>query len=264
MSPSPTVLRTDVPSSPISADLPCSKPKGQSPSSRKLLRALTFTQLSSGVVFSSFLLIHLIPPALVAITGDDGIGSGFLTLGRVYYQGGPEPLIIYTSLTAHVVSSIILRAFYPKTLPSPRSPHSVSGFALVPLIITHLLTHRLIPSSTSNKLINALSPAELDLSFVTHTLTRYPISSSLAYIGLTFFGVWHSVGGLIITGRKAGLIKIREGGTKYWRKITSMSTWGVLGLVGLGCWRLRGSWVSIGMGKRIDEVYRVAYGLIGL
>lgn len=44
----------------------------------KVLRVLTFAQHASGVLFSTFLLVHLIPPAIVAVTGDESSGSAFM------------------------------------------------------------------------------------------------------------------------------------------------------------------------------------------
>jgi hypothetical protein len=48
----------------------------------KILRVLTFTQHASGVLFSTFLLVHLIPPAIVAVTGDESSGSAFMVSMR--------------------------------------------------------------------------------------------------------------------------------------------------------------------------------------
>jgi hypothetical protein len=49
------------------------------PSTRgRYLRLLTNAQLGSGLVFSSFLLVHVIPPVLIAVTGEERAGSAFM------------------------------------------------------------------------------------------------------------------------------------------------------------------------------------------
>ena len=51
-------------------------------SKRSFLTFLTRAQRTSGLVFSSFLLVHAIPPLVVAVTGNEQSGSGFMLVSR--------------------------------------------------------------------------------------------------------------------------------------------------------------------------------------
>lgn len=76
------------------------------------LRLLKLTQSASALTFSSFLLLHLSAPAIGALapsTKVESIASGFMVLGRVYYQESLESIIIWSSLSVHVTSGILGR-----------------------------------------------------------------------------------------------------------------------------------------------------------
>lgn len=61
---------------------------------RSYLSALVQTQQTTGLVFSSFLFLHLLPPSIVAITGNESSGSGFMVV-----RLPPSPhLILYPRL----------------------------------------------------------------------------------------------------------------------------------------------------------------------
>lgn len=57
---------------------PLSVPRSGLITKGHFLRLLTNAQLGSGLVFSTFLVCHLLPPALIAITGEERAGSSFM------------------------------------------------------------------------------------------------------------------------------------------------------------------------------------------
>lgn len=75
------------------------------------------------------------------------------------------------------------------------STHSLMGMALVPLVIPHLMMHRLIPAEAAPP-ISALSPSEFGFEFVAHAVATRPWMAA-GYIALTAVGLYHaSVGSM--------------------------------------------------------------------
>lgn len=126
-------------------------------------------------------------------------------LGRVYYQSPlGEPIVVYGSLVVHLLSSTVKRLLSPSPLSLvARSSHALAGWALVLPLTYHVLTHRLGPASPRSP-INALSPAELDYSFVAGAIDLYPLGSRLAYGALGGLALWHALGGLAIVRHRWG------------------------------------------------------------
>lgn len=294
-----------LPTSSSAEEFPTPWPSPSNPhTGRSFLRFLTLSQRTSGVVFSTFLAVHLIPPTIVALTGSESSGSGFmlvsllvlslrsqrpkrdkhersslhlllppslfLQLSRVAYQHPLlEPLLIYSSVGVHLLSSILRRQLYPRSLcPKPTS-HSISGFLLTPLLVLHVAVHRILPSS-SRPPISSLSPSELDLSYVGYAVRSWPWSSAVTYGALTALAVWHVVGGLVLVGRSLGwgakrAALFEEKGntaTKKSRRVswrTSLTAL-VTTVSAVALFRLsRDAFVSKAMGARIEAVHRLVF-----
>ncbi|PWN20128.1 hypothetical protein BCV69DRAFT_220550 [Microstroma glucosiphilum] len=84
------------------------------------------------------------------------------------------------------------------------SSHTLSAYALLPLLLSHLTLHRLRPLSSSYP-INSLSPSELDYSFVHFGATLYPHLYTTSMVALTAVAAYHVAGGAGIIGRRWGL-----------------------------------------------------------
>ncbi|KDE02926.1 hypothetical protein MVLG_06551 [Microbotryum lychnidis-dioicae p1A1 Lamole] len=80
------------------------------------VRMLQLVQRVSAGIFSTFLIVHLSAPVIAAITitGDaEQQASGFMLVGREWYQGGgykKEGVIVWSSVAVHVLSGIAARA----------------------------------------------------------------------------------------------------------------------------------------------------------
>lgn len=114
-----------------------------------------------------------------------------MILGRELYQSpiGEKSLLAAGSL--HISSGILKRIIASKrrnwTLPSWKSLswHSISGIALVPLVVAHAGTHRWYPAYMS------LSPAFIDYGFVVRALQKQPVLSYLGYASILVAGAYH-------------------------------------------------------------------------
>lgn len=110
---------------------------------------------------------------------------------------------MYGSLVVHVGASIAKRLLSRSPWQGLRSSHSLSGFLLVPPVLTHLLTHRVGPASSAPP-IHALSPAEMDYTFAAAALAAWPALTTVTYGALVGLGLWHALGGLAIVRRRWG------------------------------------------------------------
>lgn len=111
-----------------------------------------------------------------------------------------EPILVYIPLTIHLLSSLSRRLLLststslPKSIRFPTLPHQTLAYPLVFLLIPHIITHRLIPSSSAPP-IRELSPSELGWEFVGYNLRSW--GAWIAYLGLVGAGAWHAlVGGM--------------------------------------------------------------------
>ena len=203
---------------------------------RSFLTFLARAQRTSGLVFSSFLLVHAIPPTIVAITGKEHSGNAFMLVSRphtlnpfsteqtcltlpisytlvqllrvAYQHPVIEPVLIYLPLSIHILASAVRRVMYPRSHPAKLNSHSITGFLLTPLALLHILVHRIVPASAKPP-ISSLSPSELDLSYVGHAVATWPYVSTVTYGALVALGVWHAVGGLAIVSRRSGWAKAK-------------------------------------------------------
>lgn len=72
-----------------------------------MIKVLNLSQSISALTFSSFLLLHLTAPIMASFAPRnkaESLASGFMVLGRVYYQEKLENIIVWGSLTVHVFS----------------------------------------------------------------------------------------------------------------------------------------------------------------
>lgn len=80
--------------------------------SQSIIRVLNLSQSLSALSFSSFLLLHLSAPIMATLAPRnkaESFASGFMVLGRVYYQEGLENVIIWGSLAVHISSGVVNR-----------------------------------------------------------------------------------------------------------------------------------------------------------
>lgn len=252
---------------------------------------LTTAQRASAVTFSSFLVVHLSSP-LAAALGGEHLASEIQVLGRVWYQGGlKEVVIVWASLGVHVVSGVVRRAWRirnqivrrreleraakqaegdpsaPEIASShyrkeaarrnwrtylPRNLNTLTGYLLVPLVVSHSLTHRILPSRTTATGATAISPAFLSFAYVSRNLVLHPFSATLAYAALALMGTYHAAtGARVIASGGMKRAALRESGQRgAW--IAGVTALG-LGLVRLG---RDGKDVPLFLIKRYDAVLK--------
>jgi hypothetical protein len=113
-------------------------------------------------------------------------------IAREYYLP-LEPLLIYLPIIVHISSSLLKRlylTYLTRRLPQ-LSTHLIAGYALVPLLLPHIVTHRLAPSSSAAPIAN-LSPSELGYEYVGGNLQQWPVWSGVTYLALVGVGVLHA------------------------------------------------------------------------
>lgn len=110
-------------------------------------------------------------------------------IAREYYFP-LEPLVIYAPIGIHLASSLSKRLYltYYTRRPPPRTLHISSGYLLIPFVLPHILTHRIIPSFNTSA-IRALSPSELNYDFVGWNLGSW--GAWATYLALAGVGALH-------------------------------------------------------------------------
>lgn len=216
---------------------------------RTLLRATTAVQSISALSFSAFLVLHLAAPLGAAVGLD---ASQIMLLTREYYQTAAlEPILVWGSLVAHVLSSFVRRTLLGGPWSIRRvSWHSITGYLLVPLVAAHAWTHRILPAK------RGISPSLLSYQYVSYSLLKYPITSWIAYGVITLASGYHAVSGfrcIVSRGRKAAVLRQSMSGLA--------GSAALVGGVGLGLVRLasEGSDVPLWLGKRYLQVLQEAY-----
>ncbi|KAF3480985.1 uncharacterized protein GIQ15_06332 [Arthroderma uncinatum] len=241
-----------------------------------------------------FLGLHFTNTALIPLaTRSVPESETFLLLTRPIYQApGLEPLIVYLPILAHVTSGLVLRylrqsrrarqfgaetreqrkAF--RSTAKPPSVQAILGYAMVPLVGSHILVNRLVPLYVDG------GSSGVGLGYVAHGIARSPWLMGIWYAALTGVGVWHFVGGwawwfgwreVLVTkkaasgrlpGANGGYLGSEKGAELYQRK--KRRRWIVNGvsLVGTALWLAGGLGVigtgGLGMGweaKGWDAVY---------
>ncbi|KAL1410749.1 hypothetical protein Q8F55_001691 [Vanrija albida] len=250
---------------------PPAAPAPRPPASGTLLRVLTHTQNASAAVFGVFLGVHLAAPLAAAVGGLSG-ADGAMLIGREYYLP-LEPIAVFAPLGLHVAASIARRALLAaRSGPRRLSTQQYLGYALIPLVFPHVLLHRIIPSEDAAP-ISALSPSEFGFEFVANAVATRPWMTA-GYVALTGVALWHTlVGGMKVVGwarrlagRRGGDGEVAGAGAAprvvgKRRRIGLRGIVGVLvGLVGLGLWRLGGesAGLSTAVVRRYDALYAAA------
>lgn len=193
-------------------------------------------------------------------------------LAREYYLP-LEPLVIYAPIGIHLLSSLSKRIYltYFTRRPPPTTMHISSGYLLIPFLLPHILTHRIIPS-LDHPAIRALSPSELGYEFVGWNLGW--VGSWATYLVLAGVGLVHwGIGGMKIVSwakrKRAGTIEAANLDKQAEQTRASIPKRrriglrgiliGTMGLIAIGLARIwsdsRGS-VSSAMARRYEEVYR--------
>ncbi|WVQ78827.1 hypothetical protein IAT38_000918 [Cryptococcus sp. DSM 104549] len=166
------------------------------PSRGQVLRALTLTQNTSALAFSVFLVPHLASPLVAAVGGLDGAEKTMMIARDLYLP--LEPALVYLPLGIHLFSSLARRTLFatnpslPPSVRYPRQIHQLLAYPLTLLVVSHVYTHRLIPSSLEPP-ISGLSPSEMGWEFVGYNLAHWTAWG--CYLGLVGAGVWHAVVG---------------------------------------------------------------------
>lgn len=88
---------------------PRAAPADPLPYLRPLIRSTTLLQTLSAGTFASFLVVHLAAP-LSAIVGGEEAASGFMLIGREWYQGNWSEWIVVGSGVVHVLAGVGGRA----------------------------------------------------------------------------------------------------------------------------------------------------------
>ncbi|CAD6579354.1 MAG: hypothetical protein TREMPRED_002454 [Tremellales sp. Tagirdzhanova-0007] len=230
-------------------------------------RVLTASQNTSALVFSVFFGLHLASPLAASVFGGSGADKTMM-IAREYYLP-LEPLLVYAPLAIHLTSSLSKRAIlaYRTGRLPPRTSHIIAGYALIPLVLPHILIHRIIPQSSDYPISN-LSPSELGFDFVAWSVRQWPGWSAVGYLGLVGVGTWHAGVGIMkvvtwLRGWRSGIQKIGVEG-KQKRSVPKRRKIGLRGslaallaVVGVSLVRLHGEGkgVSTVMAKRYEAVY---------
>ncbi|TIA93131.1 hypothetical protein E3P99_00272 [Wallemia hederae] len=169
---------------------------------QRLNKRLARVQTYSGIAFGSFALLHSVPTILAA-GGGVGIVDDIVMISRTLYHAPYAELVwVAGSAGVHVLASVIRRlvqrriSFYSESKPAALTAQQKSGYALIPLLLAHSLSHRVIPSFYTPP-ISALSPSELSYAhFVAYAARSRPYLSTAAYTTLAGLSVYHAITGL--------------------------------------------------------------------
>ena len=179
--------------------------------------------------------------------------------------------MIYAPIGIHILSSLSKRLYltYYTRKPPPTTLHISSGYLLIPFILPHILTHRILPS-LDHPAIRALSPSEIGYEFVGWNLgsvTAWGTYLALAGLGLVHWGIGSMKVVSCMKRRRGGdvvnLDKQAEQTRASIPKRRRIGLRGILigtmGLITIGLARIwsesKGSISSV-MAKRYEAVYR--------
>lgn len=182
-----------------------------------------------------------------------------------------EPVLIYIPLALHLLSSTLKRAFltYRTRRRPPMTIHLITGWLLVPFVLPHIVTHRLLPQSPHPP-ISSLSPSELNFEFVSYALYSRPLLSTVAYLGLVGLAVPHAVLGSmkivswirrLRAGDRTEAVRETPRRTDIPRKRKRTALYALnalLGVVAIGLGRLYSEGEHVGpfMAKRYEAIFR--------
>ncbi len=78
----------------------------------------------------------------------------------------------------------------------PLSSQQLTGLLLAPFLAQHAYVNRIVPASARAPIAH-LSPSELDYTYVSHALARWPAITAGLYAALIGAASWHAVGGAV-------------------------------------------------------------------
>jgi hypothetical protein len=169
---------------------------------------LRFTQATSGLLFSSFSLLHFGGHLFSNISLK--LGQDALLLNRrLFHHPVYEIGIIGGSLLLHAGSSILLmmhrksNQMYPRREIIHTQLHRYSGYGLMAMMVPHITAGRLLPLWILD------DPSIIDLTLITNTLWKYPVIFHVYYVILGTFGMYHSLYGINLSLRYFNLTNSR-------------------------------------------------------
>ncbi|SJL04965.1 uncharacterized protein ARMOST_08336 [Armillaria ostoyae] len=165
---------------------------------RAVIPYLTKIAHGSSPFITTFLLIHLTPPALANL-GGSSLSSQSMLLGREYYQTSfGEKYLVLAPIAIHALSAFLKRVLSgPKNPPRPPSSLlTTTGYATMWLLLpVHFLVHRRLPTTPAPPILE-VGPSELDYEFVKVGLQTWPWRSALLYGGLVICVSLHMADGM--------------------------------------------------------------------
>lgn len=168
----------------------------------RALRVLTAAQTGSAMTLGALLIVHLAMPVAAAVGPSPETANETMLLGREVYQRAlTEPLMVWGALGTHVISSMLRRALLSVRSGSARSwkawlaslwPRGwrsadwqvAAAYVLAPVLLIHVSANRLAPMMEAAP-VRGLSPAELDLSYVSYGL----VHRGLRVVSWTTYGL---------------------------------------------------------------------------
>lgn len=185
----------------------------------KLNNRLRHVQTYSGVAFGSFALLHSVPALLATAGALDAIDDIVMIERCAYHFPYVEVTWVFGSVTLHVLAGVARRLVLRTLSRSETTQKQLytsnaqqkAGFALIPLLISHTLLNRIIPSTTAPP-INSLSPSELSYShyvgYLLNTGAVMKFVSGFSLISLSAITTYHGISGLR-RGKKGGKVALK-------------------------------------------------------
>jgi len=163
-------------------------PKPDAARERRLIRI----QAISGLVFLSFLAIHLVNTMLAA--AGEGAYDGFQRATRLVYQFPLIELGVLGALGVHVVVGVLRIAHRRKHEKAAHVPrrlllHRLSGYFLLLVIFGHIIATR------GPSVVRGVHPEFIGLNF---SLTSVPYFFFPYYVLLALSGLYHGVNGAMV------------------------------------------------------------------
>lgn len=161
-------------------------------SKSKLIKVLNNIQIISGLAFGSFTVIHIAAPISSALISPSVVDD-VVMIGRTLYHQPYIEMSIFSSIIIHILSGSIKRMIKKR---KSINIQQRLGWLGLPILLSHILTHRVIPSLSTPPISN-LSPSELTYSnFVNYSLRFRPYFSIFTYTTLSTILTYHSIAGL--------------------------------------------------------------------
>jgi Protein of unknown function (DUF1691) len=156
---------------------------------------------------SIYLTMHYTNTALIPLfTQSIAESEKQLLLTRPYYQSFPlEQVLIFTPIVAHVASGVALRVYRRlqnakrhgaetysdrRRIPWPKlSLTSALGYALYPMMVTHVLVNRITPLKVDG------GSSGVGFRYFAHGMAKHPVLANAGYATMLCVASWHFVTG---------------------------------------------------------------------